>query len=899
MENEVYEEERKQKIEKFRSKEQIQKILEYLKQGLTCDEISNMSDIKLKRSTIEVYKSTCLNYNLISENEIKEARKQRKKEELMQNEQVKKILSYREQNLSSREIANMPDITISQKTVLNYINKCVEYGIIPENSINHIEKREGKESFENNEQVQRALEYLRQGKKCNEISEMPDITVSRNTVFNWKRKAIKYGLIDEKQIDDKKENKKIEDFISNEQVKKVIEYKRQGLSDKEIVKKQDISVSLSTIVSYKNKAIEQGLITKEEIKEAKRKKQKEREKENKAKEVEEKSKKKIEKFKENEQIQRIIAYARQGLSVYRIVAMPDITVSKPTIANYIDKCIEYGMITREEIVESKEKLQKEMEKERRKIEEKKQKEREETRRKREEQREEQIRKKEEEMIKKEEERRKREEQREEERRKKEEERTKREKERRKREEQREEERRKKEEERQKREEEKERTRKQREEEREEAKKKQKEQEKRERIKREENKKQEFIASEQVQKIIAYKKQGISDNQIATMPDITISISTVKNYKNKCIEYGLISREEIEEARRSKKTNKLIQKERIIKEERKESLQSVEQKRRKITSPIEQKRRKITSPIEQKRRKEVSQIEQKEEDPEKRLRRLRREIDVDVKINKRPSKDKEGKIRDYIEQFYEINQDKSISKSDLIFLKNALKKININYRDIVRYTKNCISSKKYNEAIELYNMALNERTTLSAEETKKINLLAYMLKRADAVQRVEFAMSRGNSNTMTLAETTGLSSEEINFLKIKLLKQKVKISGVKRREQILQMLLKGVDSDKLQEKLQISDLEMEDMKNQKEYRRIKPEKRDTQAQIKQNSTIRIETLFTKLGQSVEKIASILKQDPNEVRKDIELALQVGLIKENQLNGIDLLRLPQLALKELEL
>lgn len=78
------------------------------------------------------------------------------------------------------------------------------------------------------------------------------------------------------------EEKKIEEqkkLLANPMVVKVLQYKKEGMSDGSISKLPDISWKQQTVSTYVKRIIEAGLITKEEIDQA-IEKRKQREKEN-------------------------------------------------------------------------------------------------------------------------------------------------------------------------------------------------------------------------------------------------------------------------------------------------------------------------------------------------------------------------------------------------------------------------------------------------------------------------------------------------------------------------------------------------------------------------------------------------------------------------------------------
>ena len=73
-----------------------------------------------------------------------------------------------------------------------------------------------------------------------------------------------------------------------------------------------------------------------------------------------------------------------------------------------------------------------------------------------------------------------------------------------------------------------------------------------------------------------------------------------------------------------------------------------------------------------------------------LEEIKREITVEVNYDKEPNKEKEEKIRQYIETCNRIYENKKLPKLELQFLEKAIKKVPSSYKDIVRFTKKCIN-----------------------------------------------------------------------------------------------------------------------------------------------------------------------------------------------------------------
>ena len=240
------------------------------------------------------------------------------------------------------------------------------------------------------------------------------------------------------------------------------------------------------------------------------------------------------------------------------------------------------------------------------------------------------------------------------------------------------------------------------------------------------------------------------------------------------------------------------------------------------------------------------------------------------------------------------------KLELSFLGNAMKQVPIDYKDIAKFGKKCIEIGEYENGMEfIRTMKDGDNVELSIEEYSKVCDLEKSFVRSINVQRAINLINQGNINTDMIKRQTGMSTEQVNFLKYKLLCDKIKFPTVQSREEVLKLLPIRQTFEQIQEKFQVSDLEMEDIKEQKKYRNIRPSNRNVQAQVKQDTLTRLIVLNTKIGKSVEDIATKLDVKPEEVKENIKSALQVSLIKRSQLNGIKLVDLPDLEEKQTEM
>lgn len=427
----------------------------------------------------------------------------------------------------------------------------------------------------------------------------------------------------------------------------------------------------------------------------------------------------------------------------------------------------------------------------------------------------------------------------------------------------------------------------------------------------EKRQKELEKERRIQRILAYKKQGMTNREISKMTDIHCSPTTISNYIRKCLELGLITKEEIEGTKKQgklpKKENRNTKKQEEVKENSIDTLDwkvYLEQKVE-IEMMVDLNRKasiqQDTSTKEPIKQSEM-QIEEKKEVMQ-RFKQIKREIDLEVRLDKKISKEKEEKIREYIDLCYQIYQKEKISKLELEFLKRAIQKVPINDRDIVRFAKRCTDIEEYAEA---YNMVRNRRrmgkAIIPEDKQAELEKLETSLNNACKLQKAMRLMNKGNVNTEVISSITGLSKEEVNILKIRRTGKTVELCNILEREKVIELLLQDKDPYSLQEKCKISDFEMEDIREQVEYRRIKRIRKemdlDLETQVKQDSSIRIEMLCIKLGKSLESISEVLKLKPGEIEKHIKYALEFGLIKPNQLQGIKLLEDKEPKLEQLE-
>ena len=300
------------------------------------------------------------------------------------------------------------------------------------------------------------------------------------------------------------------------------------------------------------------------------------------------------------------------------------------------------------------------------------------------------------------------------------------------------------------------------------------------------------------------------------------------------------------------------------------------------------------------KKKNEDIERKKELEHKFLK-LKREIEIEVRFDKIPSDVKKDKIRQYVETCFVIYKKEKISKMELQFLGRALEKIPINYKDIVRYAKMCFRIDEYEQALKMIrNIEIMEKVSISEDEKESLKQVENTLSRFCKIREAINIMKKGNSYEEVISAKTGLSIEEIKFLKYKLYRKSDRFLDIQTRDKIIKIILvnKKPPIDKIRQKYGITDLEMEDIESQIKFEKELIGKKDGQVQIKKDSCIRIVALYTKIGKNINEIADILEIDNEDVQKNIELALQAGIITQDQLHGVNNLKPQKISFDKIE-
>ena len=289
--------------------------------------------------------------------------------------------------------------------------------------------------------------------------------------------------------------------------------------------------------------------------------------------------------------------------------------------------------------------------------------------------------------------------------------------------------------------------------------------------------------------------------------------------------------------------------------------------------------------ERQQKKEQEEKEKREKDMQV-FKRLKREIDIEVRLGKKPSDEQKEKIREYIDLCHEIYMKEKISMAELEFLERAMQRIEIKYEDIVQYSRRCIEIGEYTKPLTIIQKNKKFQVEqLSKKQKEKLQLLEQTLVNACRVNRAIQLIQRGNTDTKVISQTTGLSKDEANILKIQLMKKQVRLLSVMSRNKIVDKLVNFKDPEIIKQKYGITDFEMEDMVEQASCKRGNSDSNDIKDKVLQDSRIRIEMLLLKLGKEPERIARTFNLEYEMFQMDVHAALEFGLIKLEELNGID--------------
>lgn len=213
-------------------------------------------------------------------------------------------------------------------------------------------------------------------------------------------------------------------------------------------------------------------------------------------------------------------------------------------------------------------------------------------------------------------------------------------------------------------------------------------------------------------LLKYSLKGLCCNQIAQKPDMPWQVTKIYRELDKCMTYGLITEEQIKQARGEPKEPEEEAKEseyNLIAEEVKEEPKESEYKL------ITEKQLEEQLKEARKERRELAYEEQIGEGASKRLSQLKREVSAVVKFNKKPSEEEKAKIREYIDLTYGKYQKEQISKEEILFLKRAINVVPIKDDDIIEFAILCKSTGNYTQALEVIR---NRQQMQKIPETRK-------------------------------------------------------------------------------------------------------------------------------------------------------------------------------------
>lgn len=711
-------------------------------------------------------KKELMRQGLLTEDDIKRGKENRKRIELMNNALVQRIFKYKMQGFSDNAISKMHDINIHQTEVSRYVREGIELGLIKKDEIKKAENERKEKEKENNPDRKRVLEGLRRGEIDTIIAR--DTTVGYQQVKNIRLELIEEGIITQDEINEareaaKRQQEKESNLEEKEEIhideEKLLSYLILGYDTEIIMKKMQI-LDIEQYREIVKKLIKEKRITEQEIREYRER-------------------------KKREDKAKILEELKKGTSQRKIAKLMDTTLCR--VQTYIKKIKEEENISDEDILNWK--AEKENSFEKRKP-----------------------------------------------------------------------------------------------------------------------------------AVLEGLRQGLSRGEIVEQyPKQELSRGDVKNIRNLLVREEIITEEEIIKYRQLRQKQKREKKNSELTKDDKQIIQYLEngykaaeiaslehksrswvsvkianvKKKTGITDDDIKKyriKRKEKEEREEKEKEEREKREEKEKEERKKeikYNKLKSEIVSIVKLNKKPSELEKGKLREYIDLSYEKYKKVKISKSELLFLKQGLQKIVITYEDIVEYVRICISVEEYSEALNfIKNRHEIKGINIPKEKENAIEMAETSLIRACKVQKAIRLIKLGNTNTEVISNVSGLSKDEINILKIKLSGKPIRIFNVIRREKMIRLLVKDKELYNMKN-TQISDFEMDDIEQQAKYRKIPPSKRDREAQVKQDSIIRIIVLLKKLGKKTESIAKTLEMEPEEVEEKIKIALSVGLIKPTELQGIQLM------------
>jgi len=398
--------------------------------------------------------------------------------------------------------------------------------------------------------------------------------------------------------------------------------------------------------------------------------------------------------------------------------------------------------------------------------------------------------------------------------------------------------------------------------------------------------------EKVQRILQYRRDGMLVTEISKMPDVKISQASVSIIIQECIQFGLITKEEMQT-----KSNGEEAKSEIEENVRKKTEE--ENKRRRVREEIARLEREKEARAREKAKKEaraktkeegeLEEARKKREKDRRNLQIMQSKIKNDVNLNISLTAEKIDRIKEYIDASYEFYDKERMPISELNFIEQAIKKMPISQEELIRFAKACTKSQDSFRAFCMLKEI--NKLDMKIESEERISELEQILRNAYKVERAIQMIKIGNTETGAIIQATGLSADRVNILKIKLSKKPVSFLDFETRERVVKAYIEQKSLDRFYEKRGTTDFEKADIENQALYRKISPAKRDEMQEIRQDSKARITALCAKFGLKKETTARVIGESTcDQVEEYLEKALKGELIKEDELQGIKILEDP---------
>ena len=183
-------------------------------------------------------------------------------------------------------------------------------------------------------------------------------------------------------------------------------------------------------------------------------------------------------------------------------------------------------------------------------------------------------------------------------------------------------------------------------------------------------------------------------EISKMPDVKISQASVSIIIQECIQFGLITKEEMQT-----KSNGEEAKSEIEENVRKKTEE--ENKRRRVREEIARLEREKEARAREKAKKEaraktkeegeLEEARKKREKDRRNLQIMQSKIKNDVNLNISLTAEKIDRIKEYIDASYEFYDKERMPISELNFIEQAIKKMPISQEELIRFAKACTKS----------------------------------------------------------------------------------------------------------------------------------------------------------------------------------------------------------------